>query len=408
MSTWDPRVGGSGNRPDPLLPDRAPAPHDRAGALRDGTAEIGECVAGPAADDVDRQGRFPREALGSLRSRGLLSALVPAQYGGADASTTDIVEATVNLSRHCAATGLIFAMHHIQVACLVRHGCPTDYLAELVDRQLLLASATSEERVGGDLGTSRCAVEPVVDGLRLEKRASTVSYGAHADAVLVTARRKPDSPATDQVLVLCRPPHLLREPTSTWNALGFRGTCSPSFRLVAEGGDHLVLPEPFRMIAAETMVPMSHLLWSAVWLGIASAAVDRARRFVRDLVRKERAPESAAALRMAELVALFQQMSYLVRTAAERYESNAANREWCSSTGVAIGMNSLKVSASSLVVAIVGRAMRICGIHGYSEESPYSLGRQLRDAYGAVLMVNNDRILSNNAQLLLTYRDEPW
>jgi len=41
---------------------------------------------------------------------------------------------------------------------------------------------------------------------------------------------------------------------------------------------------------------------------------------------------------------------------------------------------------------------------GYRNDSPYSLGRLLRDAQGAALMVNNDRIIANNAQLLLVHR----
>jgi acyl-CoA dehydrogenase len=33
------------------------------------------------------------------------------------------------------------------------------------------------------------------------------------------------------------------------------------------------------------------------------------------------------------------------------------------------------------------------------------MGRLLRDAHGAALMVNNDRILGDNAQLLLIYKE---
>ena len=68
-------------------------------------------------------------------------------------------------------------------------------------------------------------------------------------------------------------------------------------------------------------------------------------------------------------------------------------------------MNSLKVSASTLVVEVVSRALLICGMAGYGNRSPYSLGRLLRDAFGAQLMVNNDRINGNNAQLLLVSRE---
>jgi len=68
-------------------------------------------------------------------------------------------------------------------------------------------------------------------------------------------------------------------------------------------------------------------------------------------------------------------------------------------------MNNLKLSSSALVVDIVGRALHVCGIAGYREDSPYSLSRELRDAYGAALMVNNDRIYARTAQMLLIAKD---
>ena len=56
---------------------------------------------------------------------------------------------------------MIYAMHQIEVACLVRHGRSApffrDYLAELRRREWLIASATSEIGVGGDLRRSVCA-----------------------------------------------------------------------------------------------------------------------------------------------------------------------------------------------------------------------------------------------------------
>ena len=62
--------------------------------------------------------------------------------------------------------------------------------------------------------------------------------------------------------------------------------------------------------------------------------------------------------------------------------------------------------SDELVVEVVSRALTICGIAGYLEDSPLSLGRRLRDAHGAALMVNNDRILGANAQMLLIHKGE--
>jgi acyl-CoA dehydrogenase len=69
-------------------------------------------------------------------------------------------------------------------------------------------------------------------------------------------------------------------------------------------------------------------------------------------------------------------------------------------------MNNLKVSASRLAPEVVGGALAVCGISAYRNDSPYSMGRHLRDAYSAALMVGNDRIYAANAAMLLVHKDE--
>lgn len=373
---------------------------------------IAEDVADKASFEVDRDARFPVEAIDALKDEGLLGAMVPGELGGVGASLSQTAAAVTALGRHCASTAMVFAMHHIQVACLVRHG-ETDFIRDAVrtvaEQQLLLASATTEVGIGGDVRTSGCAVEPDPgdDGaFRLEKHAGVISYGEHADAVLATARRTPQSAPNDQVLVLCRPPGLALEPTSSWDTLGFRGTCSLGFRLTARDTVDCVLATPFGDISSQTMLPVSHVLWSSVWLGIARAAVDRARAFVRAEARKKPGTTPTCAVRLAELVPVVQQLEDSVHAAAGRFDDVADDRDAVSSLGFAIAMNALKVSASTLVVDIVGQAMAICGMAGYREDSSYSLGRLLRDAHGAALMINNDRINANSAQMLLIHRGE--
>jgi acyl-CoA dehydrogenase len=304
---------------------------------------------------------------------------------------------------------MVVAMHHIQVACLVRHGTNDllrNYLVELVDRQYLLGSATTEVGTGGDVGSSVCAVDVAGGSFTLEKQAPVISYGRFADGILVTARRSADSPENDQVLVLCRPPDLELEQVGEWNALGFRGTCSPGFILRANGDAAAILDDSYSDLSTQTMLPVAHLLWSSLWLGIAASAVDRARRFVQAEARKRPGMTPAAALRLADTSALHQQFTELVRGSVRRFEEIQDDPDQLSTLGFAIGMNALKVSASTLVVDIVRQCMMICGLASYRTDTPYSLGRQLRDAVGASLMVNNDRIMGNNAQMLLVHRGE--
>ena len=66
-----------------------------------------------------------------------------------------------------------------------------------------------------------------------------------------------------------------------WDALGMRGTASSGYKLIAAGVSEQILPASYDEILAHTMMPVAHLTWSAAWAGIAAAAVDRARAFVR-------------------------------------------------------------------------------------------------------------------------------
>jgi acyl-CoA dehydrogenase len=368
---------------------------------------IADEVVAPAANDVDRRARFPKECLDALREHRLLAATVPEDLGGMGASLSEMVDAVAAVSSQCASSGMVYAMHLIQVACMVRHGHTPFFRAylrdEVADRQALLASATTEVGTGGDVRTSGCAVIEEHESFKLEKQAPVISYGEYADAVLATARRAPDSPPSDQVLVLCRPPALELEPFGEWDTLGFRGTCSRGFTLRAFDSIDAILPDPYGDISSMTMLPHSHVLWGSVWLGLADGAIHKAHAFVRGAARAHPGSTPPAAIRLAELMSRHQQLDSLVRSAARRCDT--IGKEASTGMDFAMQMNSLKVAASSLVVEIVSGALLICGMAGYREDSDYSMGRLLRDAYGAGLMVNNDRILGNSAQLLLVLKD---
>ena len=364
---------------------------------------IGTEIAAPTADDVDARSRFPFEVFEELQASGLLGSLIPVEFGGIGASLSEAGASITNIARECSSSGMILAMHHLQVACLVRHGHTTplqEFIAEVAREQLLLASATTEVGVGGALRESICAIRRDDQEFRLEKSASVISYGAYADAVLATARRNEQSPPSDQVLVVCRIPGLNLEQTGEWNTLGMRGTCSPSFLLRAAGSPEMIFPVPFGQIAEQTMLPISHLLWSHVWLGIASAAVDRARALVHAEARKKIDELPRAAPALADLLLTYRQLEALVRDATNEFERLERAHGDGVPMGFTISMNSLKVGASKLAVEIVSEAMTLCGMAGYTQGTPLSLGRQLRDAFSAVVMVNNTRILADNAHML--------
>lgn len=260
---------------------------DRESAFLSTVRSIADEYAAPNADDVDREARFPVETIAALREVGALSAFIPVELGGEGVSFEALAGACFELGRRCGASAMVFAMHQIQIVSLVRHLDDADswfesYLRDVATGQRLVASVTSEVGTGGDMGRSVAAVSPNPDGsVSIEKQAPTVSYGAHADDLLVTVRRSPEAEPGDQVLALIKQDQTELEQTGTWDPLGMRGTCSPGYVVRATFPPEQVLSTPFSRIAPESMVPVSHILWSQLWLGIATDAFDRARAFVR-------------------------------------------------------------------------------------------------------------------------------
>jgi acyl-CoA dehydrogenase len=377
-------------------------------------AKIAATVAGPVASRVDAEARFPREGIEALKQARLLSAFIPTEQGGFGCGMLELSAMCEALAQHCSSTAMVFAMHQIQVACLVRHpgGSPyiQKYLKALVQQQNLIASVTSEVGIGGEMRNSLCAVERQGDRFKLDKNASTISYGEHADDLLVTARRAPDAAASDQSLVLLGKGDYQLEKTGSWDTLGMRGTCSPSFKMTSTGSADQIMSEPFAEIASHTMVPFSHILWASCWLGLATAAVSKARAFVRSQARAKPGTTPPVALRLAEVSGMLQMVRANVHDVAAECESLMsqpdAGTDVLSSISFGLKMNNLKVSTSTVVFDIVHRCLLICGIQGYKNDSKYAIGQLMRDAMSAALMVGNDRIYATNASMLLVLKDD--
>jgi acyl-CoA dehydrogenase len=372
---------------------------------------LGNDIIAPAAVDVDKQARFPHEAFAAFKSHKLLSSYVPIEFGGMGLSITEICKLCEIFGGYCASTAMIFAMHQIQVACIVHHCENSDYfkkfLRDLVTQQHLLASATTELGVGGDLRSSLCFVKTEGEQFTLEKQAPVISYGVAADFIMVTCRRNEQVNASDQVQVLVDKKHTQLEQISDWDTLGFRGTCSAGFTLKTTGNIEQIQPAPFGDILAQSMHPVSHLVWGSLWLGLAQSAVVQARATVRVAARKNPSTPPISALRLTELDERLFGMRAGLQTVITEYQTKLLEKNPAafSEFGFAIRVNNVKLRCSELVVEVVSDALAIVGIAGYKNNTPNSLSRHLRDAFGAALMVNNDRIRNHNSTMQIMVRD---
>src|SRR3984957_6980023 len=376
---------------------------DDTSGLRESLAVRAERVAAVAAQHavvVDRDGRPPSEAIAALRAERLFGAAIPREFGGEGGSIWDIVDICYTLGRGCASTAMIFAMHQTKVACIVRHGRGSHWhqrlMRQIADDQLLLASSTTEGNRGGDLRHSAAPIEAAGDRIRLERQATVISYAEVADAIVTTARRSPEAASGDQVLAVFLKSDYQLDRQVGWDALGMRGTANCGYKLIASGASEQILPGNYDEILAHTMMPVAHMVWSSAWAGIAAAAVDRARAFVRTAA--PRAVDAAlppGAGHLTRAGASMRTLRSVIAGAVRRFELAATDATVLESVDFQTGMNLLKVQASELAVATVMSAMQACGLSGYRNDGDFSIGRHLRDILSSPIMISNDRIIAN-------------
>jgi acyl-CoA dehydrogenase len=258
------------------------------------------------------------------------------------------------------------------------------------------------------MARSVAAATPCDGGeLEFEKQAPTVSYGAHADDLLTTLRRAPDAEPGDQVMALTRSDQVTLEPAGSWDTLGMRGTCSPGFVVRARFAPEQVLATPFAEIMNQSMVPISHILWSHVWLGIATEAFERARSFVRASARQKPGEPPPAARRLSQVMAELSLLRGEVSQALADFiaADDDGGRERLMTMASVLRFNNLKLAASEQAPRVCTGALEAIGIVGYKNDTPYSVGRHLRDTLSARLMVANERLLATDAGLLLIAKE---
>ncbi|MEU8001109.1 acyl-CoA dehydrogenase family protein [Catellatospora sp. NPDC049111] len=369
-----------------------------------------------AAHDVDESGRFPADNVRLLRESGLLGTLVPTEYGGLGQGLPQLVTIAGTLGAGCASTAMIWAMHCQQVATLVRHGSKelrAEALPRIAAGDCLLASITTEAGKGGHLLSALSPLQ-AADGHRLgvERDAPVVTGGMEADAYLITMRTAADRPANDVSLAYVPTTDADVAFRSGWQTLGMRGTASVGVRLTAQIDPSQLINGPggFRPVAVETMIPVGHLAWAAVWLGTARGAF----RFVVDLLRNPKTrgawrESDLAAERLARVRLQLDTLSAYLWTCLAEYQDllddEQAGPGRFGATAFQLHVNNLKVLASETSFQAVDDLITIAGLrHGYVRSPAHPLERAFRDLRAAALMYSNDRLMTANGRLALLDR----
>lgn len=237
--------------------------------------EIGPQLA-KGADERDANDTFVAEHYSVLKECGLISALVPQEFGGGGASYTTMAAILRRLAYHDSSTALALSMHqHLVAAQVFNHlnGRPAPLLPRVAAEQLVLVSTGARDWMESNGHATR-----VDGGFRVSARKAFAS-GSPAGAVAVTSAPYDDPSEGPQVLHFAMP--LSAEGVTLdndWYVHGMRATGSQTIVMedafVADGVISLKRPRggfaPIFNIVALVAMPFI----AGVYVGVAERATE--------------------------------------------------------------------------------------------------------------------------------------
>lgn len=345
--------------------------------LRKLVAAFAQKEIAPKAAYYDRTEEFPRENIIKMAELGLLGLPIPEQYGGAAVDTVSYVAAIEEISKACASTGAIMAVHtSAGIMPIYLFGSAEQqqkYIPDLASGQKIGAFALTEPGAGSDASRVMTTAEDVGDSYVLNGSKCFITNGGQADTYSIFAtvdKSKGIKGITGFIVEAGTPGFTIGKKeekmgirASSTTELIFQNCRIPKENLLGKVG------EGFKI--AMVVLDGARIGIGAQAVGIAQAAYDEALQYakVREQFGKPIAAQQAVSFMLADMAIQIEAARHLVYHAAALKD---AGRAYGKEAAMA------KTFASDIAVKVALDAIQVMGGYGYSRE--YSVERLLRDA----------------------------
>jgi butyryl-CoA dehydrogenase len=331
----------------------------------------------PRAEQRDQEGRFEDGLIAKLGEMGLLGLYVPTEYGGTGLDVVTYVVAVEELSRACAATGILMSAHHsLCVDPILTYGTQEQrqkYLPKLSSGEWIGCLSLTESGSGSDAGAARCMAIEKDDGWHINGTKNFVTNGREAHVFLLIAVTDPEDKRhrLSAFIVEKGSPGFqlgklekkLGIRASSTAELIFEDCVIPKENLLGKPGHGL-------RIALSTL-DGGRLGVAAQAIGISQAALEAATSYAKTRVQFSRpiAQFQAIQWKLADMQTGIAAARLLTRGGAwlkqnkRPYEAEAAMA---------------KVFASEVASRVTNAAVQVFGGYGYCQD--YPVERLLRDA----------------------------
>lgn len=343
----------------------------------DSVRALAEATIAPRAAEHDRSGKFPWDNVRDINALGLNLMFVPAAYGGMPLSYVCYLACVREISKACAATGIVWATNFHAIKPLIEFGSE-EQKARLLPRIAeggLAALAITEPDAGSDATGMKTAFREDGDAIVVEGGKTFITNGDVADLYLVFGKWAgiDDAKRAISVLVLekgtpglevLRTEDKMGTRASSTATIRFDGCRVPRSNLIGAPGDGLSI-----LLAS---LNRSRPSVAAHALGIARAAFEDAVSYIND--RRQ------SGKRIIE----FQGIQFMLADLAselvlvENWLWGVGRLVDAGTTDFGIEASILKMRASDLAMRMATDAVQLLGGYGYC--SDFRVERLMRDA----------------------------
>jgi len=331
----------------------------------------------PLAAEIDQTERFPRETVKKLARYDMMGIPFPKEYGGAGGDNISYAIAIEELSKVCAATGVILSAHtSLGAHPIYQFGTEEQkqkYLVPLAKGEKLGAFGLTEPNAGTDAASQQTVAVKDGDNYILNGSKVFITNGGEADIYIIFAMtdKSKGTKGISAFIVekdfpgfsIGKKEEKLGIRASSTTELIFENCVVPKENLLGEEGRGFA-------IAMQTL-DGGRIGIAAQALGIAEGALDECIKYMKE--RKQ----------FGKPLSAFQGLQWMIADMAVRVEAarylvyNAAykkDKKMPFSADAAMA----KLYAAETAMEVTTKAVQIFGGYGYTRD--YPVERMMRDA----------------------------
>ena len=331
----------------------------------------------PRAAEIDASGSFPQEMVESFGKQGLLSILLPEEYGGTHGDVTSFCMVIEEIAKVCGSSSLMILAQGVGSMPIVAGGNPSQkerYFTRISEKHSLTAFSLNERRAGWDLASMRTTAQKRGDDYILNGRKYFITNGSIAGLYTVFAVTDPGQGTNgiSAFVVEDGTPGLAFGKKE--DKVGMRGVVTTDVifedcpvpagnRLGKEGGGWRI---------AMATLNLSRPAVGAQAVGIAQGALDHAIHYAQERVQfgKPIASFQAIQFTIADMATQVEAARALVYQAAAQIDAGIESVEKLSAIA--------RLYASDAAMKVTTDAVQILGGYGYMRD--YPVERMMRDA----------------------------